>query len=265
MSTGFAAKKEASAFKNLQASRRDRMKSVLKLIILAFSFLALFSACGVDDNTPNGWTWISGSNRAGQAGIYGTKGIAAPENAPGGRAWAVSWLDSSSRLWLFGGRGLDSVGDYGSLNDLWKFDPTTLEWTWVSGSNIAGQKGSYGTKGLAAPSNIPAGTSEAVAWVDSSNNLWLFGGDGYNSGHLNVLWKFDPTALEWTWISGTSSINQLGIYGTKGTADIANMPGGRLMALSWKNSRGELWLFGGSGLDSSGPGEKLNDLWRYVR
>jgi hypothetical protein len=60
------------------------------------------------------WTWVSGSNLVQQPGVYGTKGVASPSNVPGARDSAVSWIDKSNNLWLFGGSG--------RLNDLWKFD-----------------------------------------------------------------------------------------------------------------------------------------------
>jgi hypothetical protein len=117
---------------------------------------------------------------------------------------------------------------------LWKFDPATLEWTWVSGSSSNGQAGSYGTKGIPSPSNVPGARQEGATWVDSQGNLWLLGGDGYDSipwvGQLNDLWKFDPTILEWAWISGSSSLASAGagIYGTKGVTDPLNRPGGKI-------------------------------------
>jgi hypothetical protein len=88
-----------------------RMKSAWKLVILVFSLSALLSACAESTNPTPGptgkWTWVSGSNVRGQAGIYGTQGTAAPSNVPGGRLAPVSWLDSSGKLWLFG-RGYDA-------------------------------------------------------------------------------------------------------------------------------------------------------------
>jgi len=215
------------------------------------------------------WTWVSGSNIVYQAGIYGTKGTADPSNVPGAREWAVSWLDSQGKLWLFGGNGLDSTGRSGDLNDLWKYDPTILEWTWVSGSNTVDQLGVYGTKGAAAFSNVPGARSDAVSWLDSSGKLWLFGGFGLDSvgisGWLNDLWKYDPTTLEWTWVSGSNALDQAGTYGTQGTAAPSNVPGARLWAVSWLDSSGKLWLFGGFGLDSAGYTARLNDLWHYIR
>ena len=46
----------------------------------------------------------------GEAGIYGTLGVASSSNFPGGRVGAISWADSSGNLWLFGGNGYDSAG-----------------------------------------------------------------------------------------------------------------------------------------------------------
>jgi hypothetical protein len=39
------------------------------------------------------WSWSSGSNTGGAAGVYGTRGVAAVGNAPGARDSAVSWTD----------------------------------------------------------------------------------------------------------------------------------------------------------------------------
>ena len=59
---------------------------------------------------------------SGNAGVYGTQGIASVSNTPGARSDAVSWTDNAGDLWLFGGRQQDSNGD-GMLNDLWRYQP----------------------------------------------------------------------------------------------------------------------------------------------
>lgn len=61
-------------------------------------------------------------------------------------------------------------------------------WTWVSGSNALNQPGVYGTQGVASTTNIPGARYGSISWVDSSDNLWLFGGNN-NTGYLNDLWK----------------------------------------------------------------------------
>jgi hypothetical protein len=137
---------------------------------------------------------MSGSNTHNQKGVYGTLGTPAAGNVPGSREAAISWTDSSGNGWLFGGDGNDSAGNAGFLDDLWEFNPSTGEWAWMSGSNVLGGVGTYGTLGTPAAANVPGGRWGASSWRDSSGNLWLFGGDGLpNSlayGLLNDLWKY---------------------------------------------------------------------------
>jgi N-acetylneuraminic acid mutarotase len=215
------------------------------------------------DTTTEDWTWVSGSDAYSQRGVYGTKGVAAPENVPGGRVPAVSWIDSNGKLWLFGGVGYDSIGETsGGLNDMWRFDPRTMEWVWVSGDVFSGRPATYGIKGVTLPSNDPGMIGGAVAWIDPEDNLWLFGGSGMTGNGLNALWKFDTTSLQWTWISGSDFPDQMGSYGTKGVASASNVPGARINALAWPGASGEFWLFGGQGYSDTDRGS-LNDLWKF--
>jgi N-acetylneuraminic acid mutarotase len=195
-------------------------------------------------------------------------GTPSDSNIPGARCYSISWIDSDGNLWLFGGYGYDTDKDF---NDLWKFNPLTGEWTWVSGSNTTGQPGAYGTMGTASNTNIPGARSSGVSWADASGNLWLFGGYGYGSsnagdyGDLNDLWKFTPSTEEWTWVSGSDETSQLGRYGIKETPSVSNIPGARSYSISWIDLSGNLWLFGGYGYDSSDSGGygELNDLWKF--
>jgi hypothetical protein len=218
------------------------------------------------------WTWVSGSNTIDASGVYGTLGIASANNVPGARGSvgggaALSWSDTSGNLWLFGGSGTNGV-----LNDLWEFNLTTKEWTWVSGSDTANAVGVYGTQGVASVNSVPGARGYAVSWRDKSGNFWLYGGEGYNatgiaSGDLSDLWEFNPTTKEWTWVSGSSAGSVLPVYGTQGVASASNTPGGRDSAVSWTDSSGNLWLFGGFDADGpiggAGGYQYLNDLWEY--
>ena len=211
------------------------------------------------------WTWVSGSSSAGQAGVYGTQGSSDAGNVPGAREGGVSWTDGDGNLWLFGGIDLFGPieGFFARRNDLWRFDGAN--WTWVSGSSDVNQAGRYGIQGESHPSNVPGGREAPTSWIDANDNLWLFGGWGYDRngslGHVNDLWRFDGT--NWTWVSGSSAIDQAGIYGTKGEPNSANVPGGRLASVSFHDGRGFLWLFGGHGIDIAGQTGVLNDLWRF--
>lgn len=219
------------------------------------------------DPASSEWTWVTGGTIANQAGVYGTKGVADPANTPGARFGAVSWLGADGKFWMFG--GADGITQNGShdFSDLWSFDPATGEWTWVSGSDIKGQIGVYGTKGVASASNLPGAREASASWRDSSGNLWLFGGFGRaattDSGQLSDLWKFDTATLQWTWVFGPELVNQPGVYGTQGTASSSNVPGGRNGATSWLDPNGKFWMFGGAGLNESSGLGSLSDLWRY--
>jgi len=211
------------------------------------------------------WTWMSGNNVGQQPGVYGTKGTAAASNVPGSRQKSVGWIDTAGNLWLFGGYGWSGI-NLGDLNDLWKYSIASGQWTWVSGGNAPGQAGVYGTQGVAALTNVPGGRESAIGWIDSTGNLWLFGGDGWDSngatsmttGTLNDLWKYSPGTNQWTWVSGSSVLGQAGVYGTLGVAANNNVPGARQSAVSWSDAGSNLWLFGGN----SG-GTSFNDVWKF--
>lgn len=195
-----------------------------------------------------------------QVGVYGALGMPASSNAPGAREFAVTWTDTSGNFWLFGGNGYDANGALGDLNDLWKY--SAGQWTWVSGSTLVNQNGVYGTMGTPAPANVPGGRREAVGWTDSSGSFWLFGGGyGQSLSMLNELWRY--SAGQWTWMDGSSTPQQAGVYGTQGVASSTNVPGSRVLAVAWSDASGNGWLLGGNGADSTGAVDFLNDLWKY--
>jgi len=68
------------------------------------------------------------------------------------------------------------------------------------------------------------------------------------------------TKVEWTWVSGSNTVDQSGVYGPEASSKV---PGARDGAVSWIDGSGNFWLFGGQGYDSTGNWDVLNDLWRY--
>lgn len=210
------------------------------------------------------WTWMGGSNLGSQHGVYGTLGVPNSNNIPGARFSAAVWVDSGGNVWLFGGLGYDaSSAIVGSLNDLWRY--SAGEWTWMGGSDVINQKGVYGQKGIGAASNVPGARFAAYNWLDTSGNLWIFGGVANDStgalGPINDLWKF--SGGRWTWMGGDTAEGQMGVYGTQGTASASNLPGARQYGASWGDAAGDGWIFGGNGLDSTGAYGEMNDLWKY--
>ncbi len=157
--------------------------------------LCFFLAFSTTQLIAQQWTWVGGSNTTNQNGVYGTKGVAAASNQPGARQGSISWTDASGNIWLFGGQGYAASGSANLLNDLWKYNTNTGQWTWMGGSNTIDQPGVYGTQGTAAANNQPGARQNSISWSDASGNLWLFGGAGYDVNRdldlLNDLWKYN--------------------------------------------------------------------------
>jgi len=197
------------------------------------------------------WTWMGGTSSVGQSGSYGTVG---QPGQPGARSFSTAWSDAAGNLWLFGGYGYDGNGAQGFLNDLWRYSIITNQWTWMGGSSLRNQSGTISTLGQPGQ---PGGRDQATGWTDPSGNLWLFGGQGFDSsasyGYLGDLWEYSPATAQWIWVSGSNLANPLPV----------GQPGGRLSATGWADAAGNLWLFAGVGETSSGTSDYLDDLWQY--
>jgi len=180
-------------------------------------------------------------------GIKSTLSHATPQARQG----AASWTDPGGRLWMFGGNGYDAEGASVTFNDLWRLSPESSGWSLMSASGPA-----------------PAARAYASAWADASGDLWLFGGQARDTNGsvyvLNDLWKFSVSTGQWTRVSGSARKNMPGVYGLAGVSAADSIPGGRSNAVSWVDSAGTLWLFGGYGTDSTGALGTLNDLWQFT-
>lgn len=236
---------------------------------------------------------ISSLEFKGLGPVYGTQGVGTMCGVtnsgctiPGARWGGITWTDASGNLWMFGGQGIDGNGGFTLLNDIWEFDLATgpcsfdattgtqsftnCQWIWRAGSSTGNQS---------TTAAFPGGRWGAASYTDSAGNVWMFGGQGYDStgtaGLLNDLWKYNIASGVWTLVSGTTTANQNGSYpASAGTGGAGFTPGGRQTAVLWVDASGNIWLFGGFGLDSKGTsgttqtgslqiGSVLNDLWKY--
>ena len=78
------------------------------------------------------------------------------------------------------------------------------------------------------------------------------------TGRLNDLWKFNLVTLQWTWVTGNTTVNVNGVYGDKGGTSSSNYPGSRSgHAMVLDSSRSVLIVFGGWGFASNGQAGKL--------
>jgi Galactose oxidase, central domain len=252
----------------------------------------------------NDWTWIGGTNTAGIAvpptPQYGSFATSPPTNipnpytnTPGARYSAAGWTDRFGNLWLFGGDGWELSGNSQAdtlnapMSDLWVCVITGdyCQWqlvggydTTAAGSSTVGADVITLAQHEALPGGIYAGVGlvpnarlGTATWTDTAGNLWMFGGKNPDARFLSDLWVYNTSAFnggnyltaigQWTLVAGTTAPDQQGIYsGPPATL----MPGARVNPASWTDSSGNLWLFGGYGVDGNNTLGYLNDLWEFT-
>jgi len=227
------------------------MKKTLTLLLFYCAFFVVHRASGQAGE----WVWLHGDSTFAGTGNFGTQGVPSPLNEPPHLYECCEWTDLNGNFWMYG--GLDDNAGIQIHNDLWKYDPLTNEWTWMSGTNTLGDQGNFGVQGIPSPANRPPGLGYgAASWVDLNGDLWMFA--GWNDSSYCDLWRYNIAANEWTWMKGPGIGNQNGIYGQKGVPDPGNNPGARSeCATAWTDNAGDLWVFGGE------FGPLFNDLWRF--
>ncbi len=204
----------------------------------------------------NEWAWMAGPTTLNDPGHYGTILISDPANNPPARfETSASWADNNNCLWLFGGGNT-----LGSLSDLWKFDISTNQWTWMKGANIVNQPPVYGIINIPSPTNEPGARWCYAKWKDSQGNFWMFSGAGINTGYRNDMWRFNPTTNEWTWMSGPNTpYDTIGVSGTQCLPSVNNIPKARRESrVCWTRPNDNFVFFGG-GTDVI----QYNDMWNY--
>jgi hypothetical protein len=166
----------------------------------------------------------------------------------------MGWTARDGNLWIFG--GFCYADPYsGYMNDLWEFNITSREWTWVGGTTE--------TLGYPIPQNTPRGRADGATWTDDEGNFWLFGGVAesvYGGANLNDLWKFDFGQKEWTLVSGSILNDDPGSYGQIGVP--GGIPPSRRMAMAWKTSD-KFWLYGGLSKFKQNAPTSLSDMWSF--
>ena len=194
----------------------------------------------------NEWTWVNGSQTGGATGTYGTMGVTSALNSPPGRASYTNWMDAAGNFYLFGG-----YNDDGPLSDVWKYDPVTGLWTWIAGENSYLSAGNYVQYCVNNGSTGPMARYEnrsAQLLGCNADAFLTFGGSAQNGFNvyscLNDLWMYNTQNNQWTWVSGTNTIDAPGSYGTIGVGSTTNLPPSRAGGCAWMDNSGVLWLFG---------------------
>ncbi len=160
-----------------------------------------------------------------------------PARARGPVAW-----NAGGRLWIFGG----AIGS-GSLNDLWRYDPGSAEWTWIGGANSTNTSGPLRGHRVWRPRATclervrvrPAGSILPVICGSSAvrdTTAAAPAAASMTSGSST------PPASSGSGVAGEATAYPSGAMGTDGRARRAQrvLPG-------WTDGSGNLWLFGGGG------------------
>ncbi len=218
--------------------------------------------------TTDRWTLLGGTQTSNQAGTYGTKGVGSVNNIPTARNCAASWT-IGDKLYLFGG---NTTSASARLNDLWMYNTTSGEWTWLTGSSTTGALAKYGTAGNFASDNTPGASAEAFAWA-ANGKLYLYGGGGFaasgSAGLLSDVWEFDPAqgtaGGQWRVLKGPQTNSNPGnpVYDAGNNATVLNTYGdgtylprarsaGSSVAIGNK-----MFLYGGY----VGGSNDYNDVW----
>ena len=202
---------------------------------------------------------MSGTSNNNVSANYGVKGVEDSLNEPGGRYSFTRYIDGQDNLYLYG----TSVTNPNATltTDAWKYNMSTGLWTWVAGTPSPSQFGNYiavcDTSG-----NMPlARSGNRASWGDSCGCFFM--GGLVTSGitfFYNDLWYVNTEQDDFTWLSGSANANGPCSYGVKGVSSPSNLPCPRSGALPFRDSTGNLWLFGGIGEN----GDYFNDLWMYT-
>jgi len=149
------------------------------------------------DMNTNMWTWISGEAVVGSStgAKYLSQCIASTDRHPGKRiesrgAQYFGYPYCSDFLWFSGGQAPTTKS-----NDLWLYKPSQNTWTWIAGDSVLGALGNYGVQGVPSTTNIMPCRTGHIMWVDSLQQIYIFGGLVKGASRGNDLWRFTPDPI----------------------------------------------------------------------
>lgn len=192
-----------------------------------------------------------------------TAPVTSPAN-PNSRYISQVWPDNKNKVvYIYGGYGYGySIGWGALIGDMYMYNYTDNKWKYVMGSNQGNQYvpvqypvwiGDYQF------GSGPGNRAEAGTWIDANQNLWLYGGTGYdensNLGPMSDTWMYNTTANAWKWMGG-NRVRWTNPYVLPTTN--FGWPGCKTQPLVLPDKYGQVYLFGG--YDGNNAIYR-NDLW----
>lgn len=160
-------------------------------------------------------------------------------------------------VYIFGGYGRDSASTLGLLSDMWRYNITSQNFAYLSGSTFVNDGGTVGGLGVFSSNYTPPARRSYGAnlvYLSSKNSLYLFGGsngNGLTSCIYNDLWQYSLTSNQWAFLNGSVGCQvSTGVYGTKLVEDPSNVPGFRYGHFMFTIGT-QIYLYAGRGVRKS--------------
>jgi len=205
---------------------------------------------------------MAGTNGSNGTAVYGASGAESASYTPPALMQFSTTTDASAHYtWLFGGTFI------GSVDSLWRFNNTTGQWAWMTGSPVySSPLPVNGLSGVESASYTPGGRYGAAMWADQHGYIWLYGGFAYDTanalGYMNDLWRYNIATNKWVYINGSPgsvNVTTAGL-GTLNTISQSNISGGSSYGVAWYYGT-YAYVFYGYGYGTSGQG-RLNTFQR---
>jgi len=216
------------------------------------------------------WIWIKGDNTFGSSATYGTKGIPAAGNNPGG-SFNFTLAGDANGFYTYGGEIYYSHRSTPHFsNQLWYFDASTEEWTFLFGSTLgASNVPTYDVETKNSNLVNPGYNRGGASWV-ANGKFYLSSGLIYTgiSSHYytpsNNLWEWDGTY--WSWNKGAKDAEgadpNLAVYNSESEFNYDHIPAPRYYPIYWKAGN-SLYLAKGLVTASGMNSQNLDDMWAF--
>jgi len=187
-------------------------------------------------------------------------------NSPGTRKYSSTTIDATNGLiYLFGGELSQQADTF--LNDLWVYSLDVKQWSWIHNGTEDAQgsyPSEYGMEGT------PGYRERSCFEYQNGDKILLFGGvrsdPELGESYYNDLFEFDVSTKMWTWVGGSSSVNDTGSSissGSKIPFSAENFyPGARSLVCSTDPETDGIFLEPFYGFSQSvSEGGMIHDRW----
>jgi N-acetylneuraminic acid mutarotase len=179
--------------------------------------------------------------------------VAMPVAIPAGRRGAGLAAGADGTFLLFGGsKPQPEVKEFyrtDPLKDLWSYDPGKKSWTLLWGDV---------QRNMRATELSPGALEYHSVAGDANGNLLVFGGGERNVekgfDYMNVLWRFDVQKRAWGKLTRGLERN---------ARNSETGPGARMFHSMALDKEGNVFVFGGFGVDRNEKDGHLQDLWKF--